>query len=51
MDNDLIISINDITLDSPNKGTQVFQQLISAKDLAMTVLRDGTEITLLHSLE
>lgn len=51
MDNDLVISINDIALDSPNKGTQVFQQLMSAKDLAMIVLRDGTEITLLHSLE
>ena len=51
MDNDLVISINDITLDNPNKGTQVFQQLISAKELAMTVLRDGTEITLLHNLE
>ena len=51
MDNDLVISINDITLDNPNKGTQVFQQLMSAKELAMTVLRDGTEITLLHNLE
>lgn len=51
MDNDLVISINDITLDNPNKGTQVFQQLINAKELAMTVLRDGTEITLLHNLE
>lgn len=51
MDNDLVISINDITLDNPNKGTQVFQQLVSAKEIAMTVLRDGTEITLLHNLE
>ena len=51
MDNDLVISINNITLDNPNKGTQVFQQLITAKELAMTILRDGTEITLLHNLE
>lgn len=51
MDNDLVISINDITLDNPNKGTLVFQQLVSAKEIAMTVLRDGTEITLLHNLE
>lgn len=51
MDNDLVLSINDITLDNPNKGTQVFQQLINAKELAMTVLRDGTEIILLHNLE
>ena len=51
MDNDLVISINNIALDNPNKNTQVFQQLINAKELAMTVLRDGTEITLFHNLE
>ena len=51
MDNDLVISINNITLDNPNKGTQVFQQLMNSNELALTVLRDGSEITLLHNLE
>ena len=51
MENDVIVSVNDIALDNPNKATQAFQKLISASELQMTVLRAGTEITLLHNLE
>ena len=51
MENDVVISINEISLDNPNKATQAFQKLVSANELQMTVLREGTEITLLHNLE
>ena len=50
-ENDIVVSINNVALDNPSKGAQVFQKLINAKELDMTVLRDGTEITLFHSLE
>lgn len=50
-DDDVVVSINDITLDNPNKGAKVFKKILKAKELDITVLRDGTEITLFHSLE
>ena len=51
MENDVITSINGISLDNPNKATQAFQKLVSASELQMSVLRSGTEIVLLHNLE
>ena len=51
VENDIVVSINNISLDNPNKATQAFQKLISASQLEMTVIREGTEINLLHNLE
>jgi len=51
MENDVITEINDIELNNPNKATQAFQKLVSASELEMTVLRAGSEITLVHNLE
>jgi len=51
MENDVITAINKIELDNPNKATQAFQKLVSASELQMTVMRAGSEITLLHNLE
>ena len=51
VENDIILSINDIPLNNPNQAAQVLQNLISASKLQMTVMRAGTEISLLHNLE
>ena len=51
MQDDVVVSINEIALDNPNKATQAFQKLVQASKLQMTVLREGTEITLVHNLE
>jgi general secretion pathway protein C len=49
-DNDIVISVNDISLQDPNNAAQALKELKTAKQLSMTVLRDGNEITLLHNL-
>ncbi len=51
MENDVITIVNEIQLDNPNKATQAFQKLVSASELQMTVLRAGSEITLVHTLD
>lgn len=51
MENDVITVVNEIQLDNPNKATQAFQKLVSASELQMTVLRAGSEITLVHNLD
>ena len=51
MDGDVVVSINDVKLDNPNKATQALQKLIRADELQLTVLREGTAITLLHNLD
>lgn len=49
-DNDIVVSVNDISLVDPNNAAKALKQLKTAKKLSMTVLRDGNEITLLHNL-
>ena len=51
VENDIILSINDIPLDNPNKAAQALQNLINAPKLEIAVMRAGTEINLLHNLE
>jgi general secretion pathway protein C len=51
VEGDVITTINEISLDNPNKATQAFQKLVSASQLEMTILRSGTEINLVHNLE
>lgn len=51
VEGDVITTINEISLDNPNKATQAFQKLVTASQLEMTVLRSGTEIYLVYNLE
>ncbi len=47
---DVVININDIVLDAPNKGPEAMQALSSATEVKMVVIRAGTEITLFQDL-
>ncbi len=47
---DVVININDIVLDAPNKGPQAMQLLSTATEIKMIVMRAGTEITLLQDM-
>jgi len=47
---DVVININDIVLDAPNKGPQAMQTLSTATEIKMIVMRAGTEITLLQDM-
>ncbi len=43
---DVVININGIPLDQPNKGPEAMNTLASASDVTLVVMREGTEITL-----
>ena len=43
---DVVININGITLDAPNKGPEAMQSLATASEVTMIVMREGTELTL-----
>lgn len=47
---DVVININDIVLDAPNKGPQAMQTLATSTEIKMIVMRAGTEITLLQDM-
>jgi general secretion pathway protein C len=47
---DVVININDIALDAPNKGPEAMQALSTATEVKMVVMRAGTEITLFQDL-
>jgi len=47
---DVVININDIVLDAPNKGPEAMQALSTATEVKMVVVRAGTEITLLQDM-
>ncbi|NNC67236.1 MAG: type II secretion system protein GspC [Gammaproteobacteria bacterium] len=47
---DVVININDILLDAPNKGPEAMQALSTATEVKMVVMREGTEITLLQDM-
>jgi len=47
---DVVTTINDVTLDAPNKGPEAMQKLAAASEVTMVVLREGTEITLFQDL-
>ncbi len=47
---DVVININDIVLDAPNKGPEAIQALSQATEVKMIVMRAGTEITLFQDL-
>ncbi len=45
---DVVVNINDVVLDAPNKGPEAMQKLATASEVTMVVMREGTEITLLQ---
>lgn len=47
---DVVTSINDVTLDAPNKGPQAMQKMATASEVTLVVTREGTEITLFQDL-
>jgi len=47
---DVVININDILLDAPNKGPKAMQALSTATEVKMVVVRAGTEITLFQDM-
>ena len=47
---DVVININGIPLDQPDKGPKALQTLATADEITMVVVREGTEITLFQDL-
>lgn len=47
---DVVIKINEVDLDAPNKGPEAMQKLATASEVTMVVMRAGTEITLFQDL-
>jgi len=47
---DVVTSINDVTLDAPNKGPEAMQKMATASEVTLVVMREGTEITLFQDL-
>jgi general secretion pathway protein C len=48
---DVIIDVNNIKLDSPEKGLQVFQQLREARQITLAVERDGQPMSFAYEIE
>lgn len=51
MDGDIVVSINDVKLDNPNKASQALEKLIASDTIELTILREGTPITVVHNLD
>jgi general secretion pathway protein C len=47
---DIVTSVNGIAIDRPDKGLLALQDLVKAEQVSVTVLRNGTEITVEHPL-
>jgi general secretion pathway protein C len=48
---DIVTAVNGTTLDKPEKGLAALQKLINATDVTVTVLRDGSEVTIHHTIQ
>lgn len=51
VDGDIVTAVNDISLNRPEQGLAVLRQLVSADQVTVTVLRNGSEITLQHTIQ
>lgn len=51
LEGDVVTTINGITLDNPNKSIDAIEELMEASDINLTILRDGSTISLVRSLE
>lgn len=47
---DIVTAVNDIMIDRPEKGLNALQNLVNAAEVTITLLRDGSEITIHHSV-
>jgi general secretion pathway protein C len=47
---DIVTAVNGINIDRPEKGLNALQNLINATEVTVTLLREGSEITLQHEL-
>ncbi|MGH8503544.1 MAG: type II secretion system protein GspC [Gammaproteobacteria bacterium] len=47
---DIVTAVNGIAIDRPDKGLLALQDLVKADQVSVTLLRNGTEITVEHSL-
>ncbi len=47
---DIVTAVNGISIDRPDKGLLALQDLVKAEQVSVTLLRNGAEITLEHSL-
>ena len=48
---DVIMQVNGVTLDSPEKALQIFQQLREAKNISISLLRNGKPLTFEYEVE
>ena len=48
---DVVTAVNGITIDRPDKGLLALQDLVKADQVSVTLLRNGSEITIEHSLQ
>jgi general secretion pathway protein C len=47
---DIVTAVNGVMIDRPDKGLRALQTLAEAEDITLTLLRDGNEITVHHSM-
>ncbi len=47
---DIVTAVNNIQIDRPEKGLNALQNLVNAQEITVTLLRNGSEITIQHRL-
>ena len=47
---DIVIAVNGVSINRPEKGLNALQKLVNATEVTVTVLRDGSEVTIHHDL-
>ncbi len=48
---DVVTAVNGIAIDRPDKGLLALQDLVKADQVRLTVMRNGSEVTIEHSLQ
>ena len=48
---DIVMQVNGVALDSPEKALQIFQQLREAKHISISLLRNGKPLTFEYDVE
>ena len=48
---DVVIDVNNIKLDSPEKALMIFQQLREARQIGLSVERNGSPMTFAYEIE
>jgi general secretion pathway protein C len=47
---DILIAVNDVQIDRPEKGMAALQRLMKDDEITLTLMRDGAEFTVYHSI-